>query len=254
MAIVGPKDLPVVLKLNPDPIKAYCLAKLGHPGVDVEVTEAQFEIAFRSACDFIAGYFPREQRLKVFYTQPLQPTYPMPEDAYWIQEVKWDPVSTRIDDVFGAESFLFNIGNISGVQNILTDYHLLQAYRKFSQKILGTEGHWEVINETSGGGPGDQLIRLYPMPKGAFPVVVLYYPVVTAFRSPQARMLTNEMLLAETKIMVGAARRKITGIPMPDGGSLALDGEALATEGKEEKEALIEKAVHLGEPLPIVMW
>ena len=109
MAIVGPKDLPVVLKLNPDPIKAYCLAKLGHPGVDVEVTEAQFEIAFRSACDFIAGYFPREQRLKVFYTQPLQPTYPMPEDAYWIQEVKWDPVSTRIDDVFGAESFLFSL-------------------------------------------------------------------------------------------------------------------------------------------------
>ena len=130
----------------------------------------------------------------------------------------------------------------------------MQAYRKFSQKILGTEGHWEVINETSGGGAGDQLIRLYPTPKGAFPVVVLYYPVVTAFRSPQARMLTNEMLLAETKIMVGAARRKITGIPMPDGGSLALDGEALATEGKEEKEALIEKAVHLGEPLPIVMW
>ena len=119
MAIVGPKDLPVVLKLNPDPIKAYCLAKLGHPGVDVEVTEAQFEIAFRSACDFIAGYFPREQRLKVFYTQPLQPTYPMPEDAYWIQEVKWDPVSTRIDDVFGAESFLFSFAG--GTKLLTTD-------------------------------------------------------------------------------------------------------------------------------------
>ena len=107
MAIIGPKDLPSVLKLNPDPIKAYVLAKLGHPGVDVEVTEAQLEIALRTTCDFIAGYFPKEQRLKVFYTQPLQPTYPMPEDAYWIQDVKWDPVSTRIDDVFGAESFLF---------------------------------------------------------------------------------------------------------------------------------------------------
>lgn len=254
MAIIGPKDLPVVLKVNSDPLKAYALAQLGFPAVDVEITEQQFELALRVTGSFIAGYFPREQRLAVFYTQPLVPTYPMPEDAYWIQEVAWNPVTTRIDDVFGAESFLFNIGNISGVQNILTDYHLLQAYRKFSQKILGTEGHWEVINETPGGGPGDQKIRLYPTPKGAFPVTVLYCPVVTYFRSPQAQLLANEMLVAETKIMVGAARRKITGIPMPDGGSLALDGEALANEGKEEKAAIIEKAVHLGEPLGIYMW
>ena len=144
-----------------------------------------------------------------------------------------------------------NIGNISGIQNILTDYYLLQAYRRSSQQILGTIGHWEVINE-GGDGPTKQLIRLYPTPKGAFPVTVLYYPTITHFRSPQARLLASEMLLAETKIMVGAARRKIAGIPMPDGGSLALDGEALVGEGKEEKAAIIEKAVHLGEPLPII--
>jgi hypothetical protein len=251
MAIVGPRDLPVVLKLNSDPMKAYVMAQLGSPAVAVEVSEDQFEIALRTTCDFICGYFPREQKLALFYTQPLVATYPMPEDAYWIQEVQWDPVTTRIDDVFGAESFLFNIDNISGVQNILTDYYLLQAYRRSSQQILGTIGHWEVINE-GGDGPTNQLIRLYPTPKGAFPVTVLYYPVITHFRSPQARLLASEMLLAETKIMVGAARRKIAGIPMPDGGSLALDGEALAAEGKEEKAAIVEKAIHLGEPLPII--
>jgi hypothetical protein len=251
MAIIGPNDLPVVLKLNSDPMKAYCLAQLGHPAVAVEIEEAQFEIALRVTCDFIAGYFPREQKLALFYTEPLVPTYPMPDDAYWIQEVQWDPVTTRIDDVFGAESFLFNIGNISGVQNILTDYYLLQAYRRSSQQILGTIGHWDVLNE-GGDGPGNQLIRLYPTPKGAFPVTVLYYPAITHFRSPQARMLASEMLLAETKVMVGAARRKIAGVPMPDGGSLALDGEALVAEGKEEKAAIIEKAIHLGEPMPII--
>ena len=121
------------------------------------------------------------------------------------------------------------------------------------QEVLGTVGHWEVINETVDGGPGDQLIRLYPTPKGSFPVVVLYYPVVTAFRSPQAKMLAYDMLLAEAKIMVGALRRKIAGIPMPDGGQLALDGEALAAEGKEEREAIIEKAIMLGEPMPILV-
>lgn len=109
MAIVGPRDLPVVLKLNPDPLKAYALAQLGHPAVAVEISESQFEIALRTTGDFICGYFPREQKLAIFYTQPLVSTYPMPDDAYWIQEVQWDPVTTRIDDVFGAESFLFSI-------------------------------------------------------------------------------------------------------------------------------------------------
>jgi len=147
----------------------------------------------------------------------------------------------------------FNIGNISGIQNILTDYHLLQSYRRFSQKVLGTEGHWDVVGEVD-GGPGEQLIRLYPTPKGAFPVVVMYYPVVNHFRSPQAKHVAYDMLLAEAKIMVGQVRRKLAGIPLPDGSSLGLDGEALIAEGTEERNGLIEKAIYLGEPLQIVKW
>ncbi len=253
MAIIGPNDLPAILKVSSDPMKGYVLRSLGYPNIAVEITEDQLESALRVTGDFIAQFFPREQRFAVFYTNPLQPTYPMPEDAYWVQEVSWDPITTRIDDVFGAESYLFNIGNISGVQNILTDYHLLQAYRKFSKKILGTEGHWEVVGEID-GGPGDQLIRLYPTPKGAFPVVVVYIPVVNHFRSPTAKLLANEMLLAEAKIMVGHARRKITGIPMPDGSTLTMDGEAMVAEGQELKDKLLEKAINLGEPVGIHAW
>lgn len=253
MAIISPTDLPVVLKVQSDQMKSYALRKLGYPNIAVEVTEDQLETVIRVTGDFISQYFPREQKLAVFNTTPLVSTYPMPSDAYWIQEVSWDPVTTRIDDVFGAESFLFNIGNISGVQNILTDYHLLQAYRRFSQKILGTEGHWEVLGEVD-GGPGDQLIRLYPTPKGSFPVVVLYMPTVTHFRSPSAKLIAHEMLLAEAKEMVGMARRKITGIPMPDGSTLTMDGEALVAEGREEREKLIEKAINLGEPAWPAKW
>jgi len=253
MAIIGPADLPAVLKLPSDPIKKYVLTKLGHPVVDVEILEDQWETLLRTAGDWIAGYFPKEQKLAVFYTQPLQPTYPMPRDAYWVQEVAWDPVTTRLDDIFGAESFLFNIGNISGIQNMLLDYHLLQAYRKFSQKVLGTEGHWEVLNE-GGEGPSKQLIRLYPTPKGVFPVTVLYYPVVTHFRSPQAKKLCMDMMLAEAKVTVGMARRKIANMPSPTGGNLQTDGEALVQEGNKELEEIAEKATKMGEPLGVHMW
>lgn len=107
MAIIAPADLPSVLKVRSEPMKKYVLSKLGYPVIECEITEDMWETIFRVAGDFIAGYFPREQKLAMFWTSPLQSTYPLPKDAYWIQEVAWDPVTTRIDDVFGAESFLF---------------------------------------------------------------------------------------------------------------------------------------------------
>jgi hypothetical protein len=253
MPIIGPADLPAVLKVASEPMKRYALAQLGYPNVAVEITEDQLEIALRNTGDWIAGYFPHEQRLAVFNTTPLQSTYPMPSDAYWVQEVRWDPVTTRIDDVFGAESFLFNIGNISGIQNMLLDYHLLQAYRKFSQKVLGTEGHWEVLGEVDGPS-SKQLIRLYPTPKGVFPVVVLYTPIINQFRSPQAKKLAYDMLVAEVKCMVGNARRKMANMPNPAGGTIGWDGGDLVTEGIKEKEDITTKAIQMGEPLGVYLW
>jgi len=72
--------------------------------------ECHFEETLRHAGDFIAEYFPLEERFAFFQTQPLQAEYPLPEDAYWVREVAWDPATTRIDDIFGAESFLFSFG------------------------------------------------------------------------------------------------------------------------------------------------
>ena len=246
MAIIAPTDLPEILKVDSNPMKKYVMTMLGHPVTDVEMTEDQWETILKVSGDFIAHYFDREEQLAWFYTDPLISEYDMPENAYWIKEVKWDPATTRIGDVFGAESFLFNIGNITGIQNILTDYHLLQAYRKFSQRVLGTEGHWEWT--------GDKKIRLFPTPKGAMPVVVEYYPPVDAFRSPQARKLANDMLLAESMIVLGHARSKFNNIPSPDGSSMTLNGTELVTKGEELKKEIIELANQLEEPMQFYLY
>lgn len=140
-----------------------------------------------------------------------------------------------------------NIGNISGIQNILTDYHLLQAYRKFSQRILGTEGQWEFRVESN-------TIRLFPVPRGSFPVIVQYLPAITAFKSAQAREVTYRAALAQMKIALGHARRKFQGIPSPDGGTVNFDGEALVTEGREEYDKAVEFALSVGEPLGPTMY
>jgi hypothetical protein len=239
MAILGPSDLPLILKVDSDPLKKYALSKLGWPVVEVEVTEDQWETVLKTTGNFIAHYFSKEQKLAVFYSQPLQPTYDLPADAYWVQEVNWDPVTTSIDQIFSAESFLFNIGNITGIQQMLVDYTLLQQYRRFSARILGNEGHWEVL--------GDNKIRLFPTPKGAFPVAVLYIPSVYTWRTPANRMLAMEMVLAETMIMLGSARGKFASIPSPDGGAMTLDGGDLRAKGEEKRDKVMQDAILLSD-------
>lgn len=257
MAIIGPADMPVVLRTSTgqnDHMKHYALSQLGYPNVAVEIQEPQLEAAIRVTGDFISGYFPKEQRLAVFYTSPMQPTYALPQDAYWIQEISWTPNLSSVDLIFSAESYLYSIASATGVQQLVFDFYLLQAYRRNTSHFLSTLGMWEVINETVDGGPGEQKIRLYPTPKGTFPVVVVYMPVVTAFRSPQAKMIAYEMLVAEVKGMVGRARRKIGNVPSSSGGTIGYDGDALVQESTKEKDEIIKKALQLGEPDQIVCW
>lgn len=247
MAILGPAQLPVVLKVDSNPLKFHAISQLGHPVINVELMEPQMEQVLRSTGDWIAQYFPLEERYAFFMTQPLQAEYPIPTDAYWIRKVSWDPAITRIDNIFGAESFLFNIGNISGIQNLLTDYHLLQSYRKFSQRLLSNEGQWEFKVESN-------TIRLFPVPKGSFPVVVEYLPTINEFKSPQAREVTYRAFLAQMKIALGHARRKFGNIPGPDGSAINFDGGELVNEGTEAYNKAVEDAILLGEPLGIYVW
>jgi len=107
MAIISPAQLPIVLRVDSNPLKFHVLSQLGHPVVLVELAEPQMEQVLRSTGDFMARYFPLEERYAFFNTIPLQAEYPIPEDAYWIRSVVWDPATTRIDEIFGAESFLF---------------------------------------------------------------------------------------------------------------------------------------------------
>lgn len=111
MAIISKNQLPVVLKVNSEPLKLHILSQLGHPNVLVELNEVQFESILRSTGDFIARYFPKEEKYAAWMTTPLKSEYEIPSDAYLIRKVSWDPVTTRIDDIFGAESYLFSFAD-----------------------------------------------------------------------------------------------------------------------------------------------
>lgn len=140
----------------------------------------------------------------------------------------------------GIPSFVTsNIGNITGIQNLLLDFHLLQAYRKFSSRILGTEGRFEV--------KGNNLIRLIPVPKGVYPVFVEYFPCVTKWRTPAARELTRRLMIAEASIIIGNIRSK-RALPLPEGGTTTFGGEQLVQRGYEERDKVFKEVLLLGEP------
>lgn len=246
MAILGPSDLPVVYKGDSNPLKFHALSKLGHPNVQVEISESQLEQNLRSTMDWLVRYFPLESKFAYFYCQPLEASYDIPEDAYCIRNVFWNPIMTQINDIFGAESYLFNVGNISGIQNILTDYFAIQSYRKVSSRVLGTEGTWSFDYST-------KQIRLMPIPRGAFPVVVEYLPIVTDFNSPQAREAAFRFYLTCVKNDVGMARRKLSGLPGPDGGTIQNDGDKLVSESATELKELEAWTINQGEPVPIIV-
>lgn len=142
MAILGPTELPAIFKIDGQEtlaMKKYVLTKLGHPTVEVEITEDQLESVLRVTGDFISHYFPREQKLAYFNTTPLQSEYPMPADAYWVEDVQWDPSVTRIGDVFGAECVVPN--SIVRTSGGLTDAGNVRV----GDEILSYDSNGEVI-------------------------------------------------------------------------------------------------------------
>lgn len=140
-----------------------------------------------------------------------------------------------------------NIGNITGLNQMLTDYHLLQSYRKWSQRVLGTEGRWEVIDQDK--------IKLFPVPKGSYPVVVRYLPRLSEIKRPSEKQLIIKFAIAQAKIIIGESRRKYKGGLAVAGNTIQLNGEELVNEGREEvKEVISEASIQFGEPPPIILW
>lgn len=160
MAIIGPPDLPKVLKSDSNPLKLRVLHHFGYPNVNVELTEDQLEELLRVTGDFIATYFPKEERYAYFYTKPLVTSYDLPEDAWWVREVAWDPVVNRIQDIFGAEMFLFCVHNPSvltesGVKNYKNLDPEEKIYTPYGYENYSLEVHEEtqpILEVTYEGG------------------------------------------------------------------------------------------------------
>ena len=251
---------PSILKVPSCAIKKYIVNELGHPHVSIELSDDQLNDIIRVAGDFVASYFRNEEKLAFFYTQPLVSSYPLPEDAWIVNEVLWDPFSPLLDSTFNLDYQLLNSGIFGQFHTQILDVHLVRSYQKIASKILSRTGRWEITGEVEGNKADDSLdassqrIRMYPTPKGAFPVMIKYCPSINSFRRPDSRYMCYKLMVAEAKIRVGHARRKVASFPGPDGAAINLDGDAMLKEGIEERDKIMEEILHYTAPIPPMIF
>lgn len=264
---LGVSDPLDIGKLSPRPnrgkirgqLKDYILLMLGAPVVTIELDEQQLDAAVDLALQVLEEWAPMEYfRYYVFQTQPGVSIYTMPPDVGYIRNVYYKQTGEfafQSSDLGGAIpiEYFYPGGAYASIQGGLIDpmqpiwgrggeWSLYKGYEQMYSRLASNIGGWEWVG-------GYQNIKLYPIPYRNHRVVVHYLQKNNDWGRVQQVM--QEGALAYAKIMLGRIRSKIKNPPGPNGG-VQLDGEALLTEGLQEKKDWEERLItRYGDCLPI---
>jgi len=121
----------------------------------------------------------------------------------------------------------------------LVSWYAVKEWLELREKLLVTKPsiHWDFRT---------QYMRLIPEPRNK------YYGVIACYVELPVKDLVKELwvykyALALTKLQVGRTRSKFSNVPLIGGGTVNSNGDALLSEGKEEKDEL-EKQMYEGAP------
>lgn len=222
-------------------IKDYVLTMLGAPVLPLELDEQQLENSIDFALQIFEDYAPAEYfQYYVFYTNPGQSVYNLPNDIGFIREVSYKETANYAFsasdlggviplEYMGAGAYGSIAGGINPQQPVwgkMSQWVMYKQYEDMYNRVSGQQGGWEWLG-------GYNTIKLYPVPYRAYPVAVRYLQKRTDFGMVTQAM--QEGSLAFAKIILGRIRSKIQNPPGP-GGGVQLDGQQILQEGMEEKK------------------
>ena len=263
-------------------LKNYILLNLGYPLVRVELTDHHINQCIIDAITYYTKYGFDAIEYKYIIAYPNgDGTVDLPDDPDYqnMPAVPADPfnnpnpepvtiklkTSSIVDVIFfsttldrlakalftgglagGFEDYVIPLSNyVSGDSSVLdsfdiTNYYLYTMKLEDFKKAVGVNQTWEILNDK---------IQLYPKDfRWNDPVGILYKPAITEAMAEQEMWIKN-FALACAKTMLGRIRLKLSGFNS-GGINIAADGESLLSEGKEEKEKLLEELKFMGPPLP----
>lgn len=219
-------------------IKAFILARLGHPVVRVELTDFQLKIVIDEAVSKLHYHAPEwAKQYLTFTTVAGQNIYELPQYVLDnLRNVTYKKNLLGFPNLGGSlesdyflkyfqSNLLFNDFSVG-------EYALLQMTLKTMRKVLGQDGTWEVVN--------NRYLQLYPAPTFTDTVIVEYYAIDSGTIHPAYKNFIQRYALALAKEILGQERGKYLNLPGPGGGA-RLNGDQLIKQSQMELENLNEE-------------
>ena len=242
-------------------IKEYCLHMLGAPVVKLEFDEQNLDFAVDQAMKVFEDYAGREYfSYYVFNSVPGKSIYDMPPDVGMIRNVFYKETGTfafQSSDLNGAIpiEYFYPGGAYASIQGGLIDpvqpmwgrmgeWTLYKQYEQMYSRVSSNLGGWEYI-----GNPN--TVKLYPVPYRVQKVIVHYMQKQKDWA--EVTQAIQEGALTYIKEILGRIRSKYQSVPGA-GGSVAMDGQQLLQEAREDRQKWFEDLIYkFGDILPITL-
>ena len=264
---LGPVDPLNKNKLGPrkqrekvrEQIKDYCLHMLGAPVVKLELDQQNLDFAVDQAMKIFEDYAGREYfSYYVFNTVGGKSIYEMPPDVGLIRNVFYKETGSfafQSSDLGGSIpiEYFYPGGAYASIQGGLIDpiqpiwgrmgeWVLYKQYEQMYSRVSSNLGGWEYLG-------GFNTIKLYPVPFRNQKVIVHYMQKQKDWAEVTQAM--QEGALTYAKEILGRIRSKYQSVPGA-GGSVAMDGQQLLQEAREDRQKWFEDLIYKFGDLPYI--
>lgn len=238
-------------------IKDYCMLMLGAPVVKLELDMQNLDLAVDQAMKIFEDYAGREYfQYHVFDTVPGQSVYAMPPEVGIIRNVFYREVpnnafqASDLGGVIPIEYYTGASGNILGgmidpvqpVYGKMGEWVLYRQYQQMYSRTSSAIGGWEFLG-------GTNSIKLYPVPYRVQKVMVHYLQKNKDWG--EVTQAIQEGALSFCKEQLGRIRSKYQSVPGA-GGSVAMDGQQLLQEAREDRQKWFEDLIYKFGDLPYI--
>lgn len=226
-------------------MRDYIKIKLGHPVITVEISDDQLDWIISDSAEIVNRYMYGEASYKDFVAINLsagQSEYDLSGENIndSIDILLTNTVDGGINSLFTPSNAILG-GNSDIIHNIsefqLMDYEMSMMYLKLIDNEFAVKYRIDYIQS-------QQKLLILPTPDEDMSGYLEVYKKETA-ENLYNNILFKTLCIAEAKILWGGILSKYS-VQLPGGGSI--NGDAIKSDGKEEKEKVMEKIESEGEP------
>lgn len=247
-------------------MRVYILGMLGAPVIEIELDEQQIDIAIDQALMIFEEYAGTEYfSYYTFETNCGQSIYELPCDIGFVRSVSYKelPRPSFLSQELGGSiplEYFYQGGSQSrgdggimggGIVNPMIpmwgrqgEWYQYKQYERLYSKLSSNTGGFEFIGDS-------RTIKLYPIPRGNFPVAVHYIEKNKDWI--QVNQAMQEGALSYAKEMLGRIRSKFQTLPGA-GGGVVMDGQSLIQEAQAERQKWMEDLIYKFGDLPNITW